>query len=157
MRGLAWIAVAGAGLGVVVSLSGCTRTVVVTAPPTVVASPPSPESVPPSVASTTEPPATQPPTKAPATHFYADAKQQWKKGATAISAQQGLYWSKAASDLHSGIGTDPGDTSGYQKRIDELKELISLPDAQQTPAQNAQYHADIDDLNTFFGTPGLYS
>ena len=41
--------------------------------------------------------------------------------------------------------------------IAHLKELVTLPDAQQTPAQNAAYHADINALNTFFNTPGLYS
>jgi hypothetical protein len=32
-----------------------------------------------------------------------------------------------------------------------------LPDANQTPTQNAEYHHDINALNAFFGTPGLYA
>ena len=76
---------------------------------------------------------------------------------TAISAQQGSYWGKAANDLHAGQSTDTGDTSRYPGAITRLKDLISLPDAQQTPAQNAAYHADITALNAFFNTPGLYS
>jgi hypothetical protein len=81
---------------------------------------------------------------------------QWQAGATAISAQQGKYWSQAATDLTQGETTD-SDPTGYAAAVTELKELISLPDAQQTPQQNARFHADIDGLNTFFKTPGLYS
>ncbi len=88
---------------------------------------------------------------------YSKALAQWKKGATAISAQQGEYWLAAASLLQSAEGTDGGNTSGYQVAANELKDLAALPDAQQTPAQNAEYHNDINALNSFFGTPGLYS
>jgi hypothetical protein len=88
---------------------------------------------------------------------YNKALVQWKDGATAISAQQGVYWLAAASDLQAGKATDSRDTSTYQAAIDELKELTSLPDAQQTAAQNTAYHKDINALNNFFGTPGLYS
>jgi hypothetical protein len=90
------------------------------------------------------------------TASYDAARVQWVAGATAISAQQGNNWSQAANDLTAGETTDTNPT-GYANAVTELKELISLPDANQTPAQNAQYHADINALNTFFNTPGLYS
>jgi len=96
--------------------------------------------------------------KPPVSHAgYDAARKEWQQGATAISAQMGLYWDNAATDLTSGETSDSGDTSGYAAAIKELKQLITLPDAQQTPTQNAEYHADINALNTFFNTPGLYS
>jgi hypothetical protein len=69
----------------------------------------------------------------------------------------GVYWDNAATDLTTGQTSDSGDTSGYADAITELKQLITLPDAQQTPTQNAEWHHDVDALNTFFNTPGLYS
>jgi hypothetical protein len=90
------------------------------------------------------------------TRSYDAARTQWLAGATAISAQQGNYWSQAANDLTLGESTDT-DPTGYADAVTALKELISLPDAQQTAAQNARYHADINALNAFFKTPGLYS
>lgn len=160
------MAVVGAGLGVAVLLGGCTRPAVFSAQA------PAPAAVPPSVAPSSVAPSAVPsasdadatPDASPsddptpgATHLYDEAKAQWKQGAGAVSAQQGAYWLKAASDLQAGEDTDDRDTSGYPQAINELTDLASLPDAQQTPAQNAQYHQDIDDLNAFFGTPGLYS
>ncbi len=109
-------------------------------------------------APTSTPSASPTPTKTKTSSVgYAAAKIQWQKGATAISANQGSYWAKAAADLKAGKTSDPGDTSGYPAAIKELQNLITLPDAQQTPAQNAQYHADLKSLNVFFQTPGLYS
>jgi hypothetical protein len=60
-----------------------------------------------------------------------------------------------AADLTSG-GTSDTNTTGYAAATAALKNPMSLPDAQQTPAQNAQYHADIDSLNAFFNTPRLH-
>jgi len=154
------IALVGAGLGIAVMVSGCTRAAVISAQPLGASSSPT---LAPATAAPAAPTASPvvdpapPATTRSTTHFYAKARTQWTQGASAISAQEGLYWSKAASDLQAGENTDSGDTSGYPKAIDELKNLAALPDAQQTPAQNAQYHTDIDDLNAFFGTPGLYS
>jgi hypothetical protein len=88
---------------------------------------------------------------------YGQALGRWKQGATVPSAQQGAYWMRAASDLQAGRDSDSGDTCGYPEAIDQLTNLASLPDAQQTPSQNQQYHTDIDALDEFFGTPGLYN
>jgi hypothetical protein len=93
---------------------------------------------------------------APVKAAYEAARAQWVAGATAISADQGKFWSAAMADLNGGMKTD-SDPTGYAHAIDALKSLIALPDAQQTPAQNAEYHTDINDLNSFFKTPGLYS
>jgi hypothetical protein len=99
---------------------------------------------------------TAPPLTTLRTRSYDAARAQWQAGATAISAEQGKYWSQAAADLTIGETTD-SDPTGYPAAVAMLTELISLPDAQQTPEQNARYHADIDSLNSFFHTPGLYS
>jgi hypothetical protein len=108
----------------------------------------------------TAPPATTtpgaPPPTTVRTSSYDAARAQWQAGATAISAEQGKYWSQAAANLTAGETTD-SDPTGYAAAVAMLSELISLPDAQQTPEQNARYHADIDALNSFFHTPGLYS
>lgn len=102
-------------------------------------------------------PASHPPTTKPSHKHYDQARSQWQQGASAISAEQGKFWLAAAADLTAGKLTDSGDTSGYVAAIKALTQLAALPDAQQTPAQNAEFHADITALNTFFNTPGLYS
>lgn len=81
---------------------------------------------------------------------FALAQVAWIQGSSAVSSQQGLYWTHAKNDLATaGVS--------YSTEIAELHQLIGLPDANQTPAQNAAYHHDINALNAFFGTPGLYS
>ena len=96
--------------------------------------------------------------KPPVSHAgYDAARKQWQQGANAISAQMGVYWDNAATDLTSGLTSDTGDTSGYKAAIKELKELITLPDADATPAQIAEIKKDTAALNAFFKTPGLYS
>lgn len=81
---------------------------------------------------------------------FANAQSAWKKGASASSAAEGSYWSKAATALKA-------DGSEYGTAIAQLHQLIALPDADQTAAQNKTYHHDIAALNSLFGTPGLYS
>lgn len=80
---------------------------------------------------------------------YAAAQAQWIAGSTAISAKQGIYWVNAKNDLNTA-------GSVFSSEIAELQQLITLPDANQTPAQNAAWHQDVNNLNAFFGTPGLY-
>jgi hypothetical protein len=81
---------------------------------------------------------------------FASAQVQWIQGSRAVSARQGLYWTQAETALKT-VG------QVYSTQIAQLKHLIALPDANQTPAQNAAYHHDINALNGFFGTAGLYS
>lgn len=81
---------------------------------------------------------------------FAAAQLQWIRGASAISADQGRFWNRTKNAL----ATQGAEYSTY---VTELQQLIALPDANQTPAQNHRYHHDINDLNNFFATPGLYS
>jgi len=87
---------------------------------------------------------------------FAAAKLEWQRGATAISADQGTYLNQAATDLSNAIAAGEGNTSGYSSAVQELQQLASLPDADQTPAQNSEFQSDTMALNTFFGTSGLY-
>jgi hypothetical protein len=72
------------------------------------------------------------------------------------SADQGTYWNAAIADLKAGEKTDKGDVSFYPHVIADLQNLISLPDANQTPAQSSAFKGDVMTLNGFFMTPGLY-
>jgi hypothetical protein len=159
-----------AGLLTVLALAGCSTganstrgqgalNTTTTPPPSAPASAPAstPATEPSTPATPPSTPATQPPPGKPSGKQYDRARTQWQQGATAISAEQGKFWLAAAADLTAGEVTDTGDTSGYLAAIKALTELAALPDAQQTPAQNAEFHADIKTLNTFFNTPGLYS
>jgi hypothetical protein len=143
--GLAFVGLLAATISVSACSSGGPSATASTPPVTPTASATAP---PPTVAATTPP--------APITKSYDAARVQWQDGATAISAEQGKFWSQAVADLTLGETTD-SDPTGYVGAVTMLNQLIALPDAQQTPAQNAQFHADINGLNAFFKTPGLYS
>lgn len=80
---------------------------------------------------------------------FAHAQAAWIAGAKASSAQQGGYWTTAENYLKLAGGA-------YTTEVAVLKQLISLPDANQTPAQSAEWHHDVSTLNGFFGTPGRY-
>ncbi len=81
---------------------------------------------------------------------FAQAQQQWIRGSSADSANEGLFWHRAKVDLAA-------EGSEYSYYTHQLQQLIALPDANQTPAQNHQYHHLLNSLNSFFATPGLYS
>lgn len=87
---------------------------------------------------------------------FAAAKSEWQQGATASSADQGTYLTQAATDLNGAIGSGAANTSGYATAVQELQQLASLPDADQTAAQSSEFQSDTTALNTFFGTSGLY-
>lgn len=74
------------------------------------------------------------------------AQTKWLAGANAISADQSAYWLAAAHHL-SGEWT----TAAHQ-----LRRLAHLPDANQTPTQQAEAQHLTTKLNRFFVTPGLY-
>jgi len=80
---------------------------------------------------------------------FASAQVYWIRGSKAISAAHAYYWLHAREYL--------AESRSYPTQMIWLSQLIHLPDANQTPAQNAQYHADITALNRFFDTPGLYA
>ncbi len=80
---------------------------------------------------------------------FALAQVEWIAGSHAISADHGLYWSRAQHDL-AGAGVS------YSSEVTTLHQLIGLPDANQTPLQNALYRRDITTLDNFFDTPTSY-
>ena len=80
---------------------------------------------------------------------FAAAQLAWIHGASAISAEQGRFWLRAARDLaRAGYG--------YRQQCVELRRLAALPDADQTPAQHRTWLHDIRALNNFFNTGELY-
>jgi hypothetical protein len=92
----------------------------------------------------------------PSSIGFEAAKQAWEKGAAADSADQGIYWSRAESDLAQ--DTDSGESSGagFRSAEHELQQLAALPDADQTLAESAGFKHDTRALDTFFATNGLY-
>ncbi len=62
---------------------------------------------------------------------YTSAKQAWESGATAISADQTMYWSQAVADLQS---VAP-EVEAYAEAIAELQQLESIPETSDTPTQ----------------------
>jgi hypothetical protein len=87
---------------------------------------------------------------------YALAKHQWELGAAASAAAEGGNWVAAATDLKKAVAAKAPDASGYAQAATELVQLAKLPDAMQTPEQQKEAFADVEALNTFFGTNGLY-
>jgi len=88
---------------------------------------------------------------------FTAALAEWKKGAGASSAEQGAFWTRAAADLESGQKTDKGRTDEYGFAVAALKTLVKLPSGQQSTGQNMQFHIAVGSLDSFFGTPGLYT
>lgn len=88
--------------------------------------------------------------------YFAQAWQEWRASAGAISAGQAGYWSRAAKDLDAAVAAKAPGTSGYAHAAAELGQLSKLPDAMQTPAQQKQSAALTEALNSFFGTNGLF-
>lgn len=105
----------------------------------------------PTTTTTTAPEATTTTTAAsPSPAAIAAAKAQWNQGACAASAVQGQYWQAAATDLQS-------DSPSSTTAIADLKQLITLPDMGLTTTQSNEFQSDVQYLDGFFGTPGLYS
>lgn len=80
---------------------------------------------------------------------FSRALAAWKAASNANAAMMGTYFQQAASDLKE------SGNSSYSKYISELEYLISLPNTDVPAPQRAQAHADAEDLDKFFGTPGL--
>jgi hypothetical protein len=106
---------------------------------------------------TAEPSTTSSSTASTAAAGFTAAKQQWVQAASSISAEQGVYWVQAASDLSSAITAGGIDAFQYRTAIGQLQQLASIPETSDTPAQMMEAHSDVAALNTFFGTPNLYS
>jgi hypothetical protein len=98
-----------------------------------------------------------PPSTTPSGPGFDAAKQEWiGSPSVAASADQNVPILQAIADLQSGLTTDH-NTSGYSTAIAELQNLTTLPDAMDTPAQDAEGSADDTALDTFFDTPNLYT
>jgi hypothetical protein len=102
--------------------------------------------------STPAPAATTTPQAAAPLAGVALARHEWLLGARAAAAQEGEYWVRAATALNSAAANTPAD----RQAAGQLRQLASLPDAQETPAQQAESGADALALNAFFSTNGLY-
>jgi hypothetical protein len=61
------------------------------------------------------------------------------------------YLLRAADDLRA------SGHSSYDTVINDLTYLAHLPVTNDTPAQQAKAHSDVQALDSFFGTPGLMS
>jgi hypothetical protein len=90
-------------------------------------------------------------TTGPSAAFTA-AKAQWNQGSCAASAVQGQYWQTAATDLQTSESQPATATA-----IADLKQLITLPDMGLTSTQSNEFQSDVQYLDGFFDTPGLYS
>jgi Protein of unknown function (DUF4232) len=88
---------------------------------------------------------------------FTEAQQLWRAGASASSAEEGAYWIEASALLTNAVASSAPGSSGFATPAQDLTQLSALPDAMQDATQNAEYHSDISALNSFFGTPGLYS
>ncbi len=106
--------------------------------------------------STTKPPPLIPKANTSGAGGYANAKQQWVKGASEPSYEQITYLRQAASDLTGVLSAGGGDPTTYPEAIDDLYTLSTLPETDATPQQQQMAKTDIAALNTFFGTTGLY-
>jgi hypothetical protein len=106
--------------------------------------------------STTPPPPAIPKPNTSGAGGYANAKQQWVKGASAPSYEQITFFRQAASDLTGVLSAGGGDPTTYPQAIDDLYTLSTLPETDATPQQQQEAKTDIAALNTFFGTTGLY-
>jgi hypothetical protein len=79
-------------------------------------------------------------------HAFIAAQTKWLAGVNATSADQPAYWLAAAHDLRNTWTTAAA----------QLHHLAGLPDAMQSPAQQARARHLTKQLNRFFVTPSLY-
>jgi hypothetical protein len=88
---------------------------------------------------------------------FESAKQAWLSApAVDGSYQQHVPILRAIKDLTRGLSTDQ-NTAGYAVAIGHLRNLTTIPDAMVTPAEEAEATADEKALDTFFGTPNLFT
>jgi len=85
------------------------------------------------------------------TEAFAKALAAWKLAANAPSATMNEYLLRAADDLRA------SGRSSYRVAIDDLMYLASLPETNDTAAQQAKARKDVQALDSFFGTPSLLS
>jgi hypothetical protein len=86
---------------------------------------------------------------------YALAKKEWEASDNVAAVFQSVMWQQTASYLRLGASIDGGDTSGYAAAIFELTQIAYIPEMDVTPSQRAEFEADANALDNFFGTPSL--
>jgi hypothetical protein len=90
---------------------------------------------------------------------FAGALQEWRTAVCDSAAQQSGDsgdWANAADILQQAQPQYAGNPSGYIAAINELKDIASIPETDTTPAQQVEFQSDAEELDAFFGTPGLY-
>lgn len=89
--------------------------------------------------------------KAPGKPGYLAAKHEWlAEGRVWSSADQAGPLQIADADLRHGEMTDAGNTSEYPTIISAIRNLARLPDAMDTPAQDARAAYDVEKVDKFF-------
>jgi hypothetical protein len=86
--------------------------------------------------------------------YFAPRKEWLAEGDVIGSAAEGLPLERAVTDLEHGEVSDSGSTSGYPAIIAALKNFMSIPDTEDTPAQDAQARADAVRIDKFFHLRG---
>jgi hypothetical protein len=82
---------------------------------------------------------------------YLAARQEWlDEGQVWSSAGQGGPLELAVTDLEHGEVTDSGNKSEYPAITAALTNLVKLPDAMDTPAQDAEARAAVAQIDQFF-------
>lgn len=80
---------------------------------------------------------------------YGPAQHYWIEGSKVDAAGTNYYLLNAEQELKT--------AKIYPTQVSELAQLASFPNTGLTPKQIKQAHADVNALDTFFATPGLYS
>jgi hypothetical protein len=87
---------------------------------------------------------------------FNDAKREWIAGARVASVVQSSYLRRAAADLTRAIDDGLSDAGADRRAVSQLRQLASLPETSDTPAQIAEAKVDLAALNRFFATKNLY-
>jgi hypothetical protein len=91
----------------------------------------------------------------PGRRGYLAARKEWlDEGDVIGGADQGLPLARAVTDLEHGEAADSGERSQYQAVIAALKNFMSIPDTEDTPAQDARARADAMKIDKFFHLRG---
>ncbi|MHB8289931.1 MAG: hypothetical protein ACYDEY_11960 [Acidimicrobiales bacterium] len=80
------------------------------------------------------------------------ARQEWVGDGTLACYQENAPLRQGAHYLLIGESVDGGNTSGYPAAIKAFEQLDTLPETNNTPAQNAERVRDTHTLNAFFAT-----
>jgi len=91
-----------------------------------------------------------------AQHEFNAAQRAWVNGSIAPSFQQSMYFSRAALLLSIAVTRGVSNVAQYNVAMKDLKQLVSLPETDNSPSQKTEARDDLRALNLFFATKGLY-